>query len=151
MLARWASMPRGLAAASVLAAACAAHAGEPALAIVGDGLPQPLTAVAGDPVRGRAIVADRRVGLCTLCHPAPLPEPTQHGNLAPSLADVAGRLSEAQLRLRVADARALNPASLMPTYFGPPRGERVAVAFAGRSVLDAQQIEDVVAYLRTLR
>jgi sulfur-oxidizing protein SoxX len=93
------------------------------------------------------------VGLCLLCHAAPLPEPHQHGTLAPPLHGVGARYSPAQLRLRVADNRHLNPASLMPAYHRPPAPGtgHVGRAWQGRPVLDAQQVEDVVAYLETLR
>lgn len=119
--------------------------------VVGDAIPRPLTRTPGDPGRGREIVASREVGLCLLCHPAPLPDPNLHGDLAPSLAGVGARLSAGQLRLRVADARRLNPDSLMPSYHRTDGRTRVAAAWSGRPVLDDRQIEDVVAYLQTLK
>jgi L-cysteine S-thiosulfotransferase len=122
-----------------------------ALVVVGDGVPQPLTAVPGDAGRGRAIVASRQVGLCLLCHRGPIPEERFQGNLAPPLDGAGTRWSAAQLRLRVADARRLDPQSLMPAFYKVDRLERVAPAFAGRPVLTAQQVEDVVAYLLTLK
>jgi L-cysteine S-thiosulfotransferase len=122
-----------------------------ALVLVGDGVPQPLTAVPGDAGRGRAIVASRQVGLCLLCHRGPIPEERFQGNLAPPLDGAGTRWSAAQLRLRVADARRLDPQSLMPSFYKVDRLERVAPAFAGRPVLTAQQVEDVVAYLLTLK
>jgi len=122
-----------------------------AAAAVGDGIPEPLTAVAGDAVRGRAIVASRQQGLCLLCHSGPFPEERFQGNLAPSLEGAGRRWSAAQLRLRVADARALDPQSLMPSLHKAEGQARVAPAFAGKPVLDAQQVEDVVAFLLTLK
>jgi L-cysteine S-thiosulfotransferase len=122
-----------------------------ALVVVGDGVPQPLTAAPGDAGRGRAIVASRQVGLCLLCHRGPIPEERFQGNLAPPLDGAGTRWSAAQLRLRVADARRLDPQSLMPAFYKVDRLERVAPAFAGRPVLTAQQVEDVVAYLLTLK
>lgn len=120
-----------------------------------DTMTQPLTASPGDAARGRAIVANRQVGLCLLCHMGPFPEERFQGNLAPSLAGAGSRWSEGQLRLRVSDARRLNPASIMPAYYLAP-GEadtsaRVGAAWRGKPILDAQQIEDVVAFLRTLQ
>jgi sulfur-oxidizing protein SoxX len=112
-----------------------------------------LTGTKGDAARGRAIVADRHVGLCLLCHTAPIPEERFQGELAPDLKGVGGRLSEGQLRLRIVDSSRLNPASIMPSYYRSA-GEgltRVAPAFRGKTVLSAEQIEDVVAYLMTLR
>lgn len=119
--------------------------------VIGDAVPRPLTATPGDPVRGRAIVGDRQVGLCLLCHPGPFPEERFQGDLAPDLAGAGSRWSEGQLRLRVVDARRLNPASIMPPYYRAHDGDRVGAAWRGKPVLDAQQVEDVVAYLVTLR
>jgi sulfur-oxidizing protein SoxX len=122
-----------------------------ALAVVGDGIPAPLTAVPGDAVRGRAIVASRQQGLCLLCHSGPFPEERFQGTLAPPLDGAGTRWTAAQLRLRVADARRLNPQGLMPSLYRADGLERVAPAFAGRPVLDAQQVEDVIAFLLTLK
>jgi sulfur-oxidizing protein SoxX len=108
-------------------------------------------ALAGDPVRGRAIVADRQVGLCLLCHSGPFPEERFQGDLAPSLAGVGARFSEAELRLRIVDPARLNPKTIMPSYYRKEGLERVAPSFRGKTILDAQQIEDVVAYLATLK
>ena len=110
-----------------------------------------LTGTKGDPARGRAIVADRHVGLCLLCHSAPIPEERFQGELAPDLKGVASRLSEGELRLRIADSSRVNPATIMPSYYRTEGFARVAPAFRGKTVLSAEQIEDVVAYLMTLR
>jgi L-cysteine S-thiosulfotransferase len=123
----------------------------PAYQVVGDGIPQPLTAQPGDAARGRAIVASRSTGLCLLCHSAPMPEERFQGDLATDLAGAGSRWSAAQLRLRLVDARRLNPASIMPAYYRADGLQRVGPAWQGRTVLSAQQVEDVVAYLRTLR
>jgi L-cysteine S-thiosulfotransferase len=119
--------------------------------VLADGMPAPLTGARGDPVRGRAIVADRQVGLCLLCHSAPIPEERFQGDLAPSLAGAGSRATEAQLRLRIADSARLNPNTIMPSYFRTQGLERVSPAYRGKTILSAQQIEDVVAYLATLK
>ncbi len=126
-------------------------AGLAAFRVAGDAIPDSLTGVPGDAARGRAIVASRQTGLCLLCHAGPLPEERFQGNLAPDLAGAGSRWSEGQLRLRVVDARRLNPQTLMPAYYQVGGLERVGAAWQGRPVLAAQQIEDVVAFLRTLR
>jgi sulfur-oxidizing protein SoxX len=118
---------------------------------VGDTIPEPLTAQAGDAQRGRAVVASRQQGLCLLCHPAPIAEERFQGNLAPSLAGAGSRWSAAQLRARVVDARRLNPATTMPPFHATDGLQRVGTAWQGKPVLDAQQVEDVVAWLLTLR
>ena len=130
-----------------------AHAG-PALspyAIVGDEVPAPLTGAAGDPVRGKAIVASRQTGLCLLCHSAPLPEEKFQGTIGPDLKGIASRNTEGQLRLRIIDPRAFNPDTIMPAYYRHDGLTSVAPAFRGKTVLTADQIEDVVAFLMTLR
>jgi sulfur-oxidizing protein SoxX len=121
------------------------------LVVVGDGMPQPLTATPGDAARGRAIVVDRQQGLCLLCHGGPFAEVREQGNLAGSLQGVGARWTAAQLRLRVADARRLDPAGLMPSLHRVEGLTRVGAAWQGRPVLDAQQVEDVVAFLQTLK
>ena len=119
--------------------------------VVGDAIAQPLTGQPGDPVRGRAIVASRQQGLCLLCHTGPFPEERFQGNLAPDLAGAGQRWSAAQLRLRIVDARRLNPDTIMPAYHRTDGLTRVAPALAGVPLLGAQQVEDVVAFLETLR
>lgn len=121
------------------------------LRIAGDAIPESLTGVPGNAERGRLIVASRQTGLCLLCHAGPLPEERFQGNLAPDLAGAGSRWSEGQLRLRVADARRLNPQTLMPAYYQTEGLDRVGAAWQGQPLLAAQQIEDVVAFLRTLR
>src|SRR6185436_439922 len=108
-------------------------------------------AFAGDAEKGRAIVASRQVGLCLLCHSGPFPEERFQGNLAPSLAGAGSRWSEGQLRLRIADSSRINPATIMPAYHRTDGFTRVAPAFKDKPVLSAQQIEDVVAFLMTLK
>jgi sulfur-oxidizing protein SoxX len=119
--------------------------------VQGDGIQQPLAGLRGDATRGRVIVASRQTGLCLLCHSAPVTEERFQGNLAPDLAGVGARYSEAQLRLRVVDPRRLNPTSFMPAFHSDQHPTRVGAPWAGKPILSAQQVEDVVAWLRTLR
>jgi sulfur-oxidizing protein SoxX len=123
----------------------------PAPQVVGDAIPASLSGAKGDPARGRAIVGNRQVGLCLLCHSGPFPEEKFQGNLAPDLKGAGARASEGQLRLRIVDASRLNPDTIMPPYYRVENLARVAPAYRGKPVLTAQQIEDVVAYLMTLR
>jgi len=132
--------------AAIVAAACmlgVAHAQ--------DAMPQSLTGAKGDAVRGRAIVANRQVGLCLLCHSGPFPDERFQGSLAPDLKGVGARLSEGQLRLRIVDSSRINPASIMPAYHRTEGLVRVGPAWRGKPILTAEQIEDVVAFLMTLR
>jgi L-cysteine S-thiosulfotransferase len=116
-----------------------------------DAIPSSLTGTAGDPVSGKKIVLDRHVGLCLLCHSGPFPEERFQGNLAPSLAGVGARLSEGQIRLRIVDSSRVNPQTIMPPYFRTDGLQHVAPAYRGKTVLTAQQVEDVVAFLVSLK
>jgi L-cysteine S-thiosulfotransferase len=118
--------------------------------IIGDAIPASLTGTEGDPARGRAIVGNRQLGLCLLCHSGPFPEDPLQGTLAPSLAGVASRLSPGQLRLRVVDASRVNPKTIMPSYYRTQDLTRVAPSYTGKPILIAGAIEDVVAFLATL-
>jgi sulfur-oxidizing protein SoxX len=148
-------------AAAVLACAAAlslfAHAG-PAQAqdaprpytVVGDAIPASLTGSNGDAARGRAIVLNRQ-STCLLCHAGPFPEEKFQGTLAPDLKGTGARWSEGQLRLRLVDAAKLNADTIMPSYYRLDGLTRVAPAWRGKPILSAEQIEDVVAFLSTLR
>ena len=120
-------------------------------AIVADAVPDSLTAAKGDAARGGTIVADRQVGLCLLCHSGPFPQEQFQGNLAPGLGGAGSRWSEGQLRLRIIDASRLNPGTIMPPYYRIDGLSHVAASFRGRPILSAEQIEDVVAFLVTVR
>ncbi len=141
-----------------LLAAALALAAPPAFAqqvvaqqVVGDAIPDSLTGQPGDAARGRAIVASRSTGLCLLCHSGPIVEERFQGDLAPSLAGAGSRWSEGQLRLRIVDGTRLNADTIMPPYYRTSGLQRVARNAEGKTLLSAAQIEDVVAYLATLK
>jgi sulfur-oxidizing protein SoxX len=119
-------------------------------AINGDAIAASLTGRAGDPQSGRAIVLNRR-NTCLLCHRGPLSEASSQGNLGPDLTGTGARWSEGQLRLRMVDAARLNPQTIMPSFYRVDGLTRVAAPLVGQPILTAEQIEDVVAYLTTLR
>lgn len=119
--------------------------------IVGDSIPQSLSGKAGDALRGRAIVTNRQKGLCLLCHSGPFAEERFQGDLAPSLAGAGSRWSEGQLRLRMVDSRRLNAETIMPSYYRIDGLHRVGAAWKDKPVLSAEEIEDVVAFLLTLK
>ncbi len=122
-----------------------------AFKISGDSIAEPLGARRGEAARGRAIAFDPERGNCTICHPAPGGDPRTQGNVAPTLEAVASRLAEGQLRLRLVDATRLNPETIMPPYYRVDGLSRVGDQWRGRPVLQAGEIEDVVAYLMTLK
>ncbi|CAN5302859.1 hypothetical protein BH11PSE4_BH11PSE4_43660 [soil metagenome] len=119
-------------------------------AVVGDAIPASLTGAAGDSSRGRAIVVNRQ-NTCLLCHSGPFAEQRSQGDLAPNLTGAGSRWSDGQLRLRLVDASRLNAATIMPSYYRIDGLQRVAATWRDRPILSAQQIEDAVAYLVTLR
>ncbi len=138
----WAAVPS--------APAVAAVGGEP-YRIVADGIPAPLVSAPGDAVRGRALIVARESANCVLCHAVPDSALRFAGNVGPSLAGIGKRLSASQLRLRVADNSRVNPASMMPSYYKVAGLHRVAKQYAGKTILTAGEVEDVVAYLGTLQ
>jgi len=132
---------------------CAVAAQEPlrSYTTIGDTVPTSLSGENGDPVRGRAIITNRQVGLCLLCHSGPFPEEKLQGTLAPDLKGAGLRSTVGQLRLRIVDASRLNPDTIMPPYYRIDGLARVAPLFRDKPILTAEQIEDVVAFLATLR
>jgi sulfur-oxidizing protein SoxX len=138
-------------ACALLLAALAApvHADLTAAQIQGDSVPQALTATPGDASRGRALLVARENANCILCHG--IPEVRFSGNLAPPLDGVGARLSAAQMRLRVADNAKVNPQTIMPSYYRSEGFTGVAAQYRGKTVLTAQEVEDVIAYLQTLK
>ena len=118
--------------------------------VVSDAVPASLTGAPGDATRGRALVLNR-LSTCILCHSGPFPEEKFQGDLAPSLAGAGARWTAGQLRLRLVDGSRLNPATIMPSYYRIDGLERVGPASRGKPILSAEQIEDIVAYLASLR
>ena len=137
--------------AVLLAGYCPAGAqGLRPYAVVGDAVPDSLTGTNGDATRGRALVVERS-STCILCHSGPFPEQKFQGDLAPSLAGAGNRWSEGQLRLRLVDASRINATTIMPAYYRVDGLNRVGPSWRGKPILSAEQIEDIVAYLVTLR
>jgi L-cysteine S-thiosulfotransferase len=113
-----------------------------------DSLETPLAA-AGDPARGREVFVSRAGGHCVLCHAAP--GVGSAGNVGPSLAGVGARLTRGEIRLRIADMPRLNPDAAMPAFHRTEGLVRVAPEYRGKPALSGQQVEDLVAWLATLR
>ena len=139
-----------LAAATLALSGPAAAQALQAYVVDGDAIPASLTGAPGDAARGRALVLNRS-STCILCHSGPFPEEKFQGDLAPSLAGAGTRWSAAQLRLRLVDGSRLNPATIMPSYYRVDGLHRVGTAWRGKPILSAEQIEDIVAYLASLR
>jgi sulfur-oxidizing protein SoxX len=122
-----------------------------AFEVAGDAIPAPLAGLTGDAARGLSIVRDRAVGNCLICHTLPLPDERFQGEIGPALDGVGARLTAGQIRLRLVDQARINPQTVMPAYYRVDGLTNVAAEYRGRPALDAQQIEDVVAYLAGLK
>ena len=113
---------------------------------------EPLCGLAGDAQRGREIVSDGNRGNCLACHRLPISGIEAYGTIGPPLAGIAARLSVPMIRLRVVDTRHINPVSIMPGFYRDPRLiNRPGASYRGRTFLTAGQVEDVIAYLATLK
>jgi sulfur-oxidizing protein SoxX len=128
----------------LLVLALVASAKAPGLAM------DPLTGQPGDPQRGREVLLDRDRGHCLLCHEIAQLDEGFQGNIGPPLSDVGRRLDAALLRERLVDPTRLNPDTVMPAYYRIDGLRQVADEYAGKPILDAQEVEDVVAFLQTL-
>jgi L-cysteine S-thiosulfotransferase len=131
--------------------ALAGRAALEAYEIVRDTIPAPLGGLKGDVGRGEAIVRDRRVGNCIICHQFPIKDEPFQGEIGPSLIGIGTRLKEGQIRLRLVDESKINTATLMPPYYRIAGLVNVAPEYEGEPGLTAQQLEDVVAYLLSLK
>lgn len=147
------TMAIGLAGAVVLLAGKATWAEELVAYNVVDeiSIPVPLTDQAGDPAKGRELATNRKKGNCLACHVMPIPEQSFHGETGPSLQGVASRYKIGELRLRVVNPKVLNPDTMMPAFYRNDGFHRVAKKFQGKTILSAQEVEDLLAYLMTLR
>jgi L-cysteine S-thiosulfotransferase len=111
-----------------------------------------LTGQPGDPARGRAVYLDRKLGNCITCHVSadvegePFP-----GEVGPPLDGAGDRYTEAELRALIANSKVVYEGTIMPGFYTLDVGERVGEKYAGETILSAQQVEDVVAYLMTLK
>jgi len=138
---------------SLAVSADGVHAAEMAKYKVVDehSIPKSLTGKAGDPANGRKLAIHRKKGNCLACHKMPIPEQLFHGTLGPDLAGVASRYSEGELRLRIVDPKVLNDDTIMPAFYRDSGYTAVLKPFKGKTIISAQDVEDIVAYLMTLK
>ncbi len=119
--------------------------------VVGGAIPQSLTGKAGDPVKGRKTAINRKKGNCLACHVMPVPEQADHGEVGPPLNDVASRLGAGEIRLRIVDPKVVNPDTIMPAFYRIHGLHRVQKKWQGKTIISAQDVEDIVAYMMTLK
>ena len=143
--------PAAAAALALLAAAAPAAGQVAQFTVSGDAIAAPLDGLAGDAARGAAVVRNRETANCLICHSIPDPSERFMGDVGPPLDGVGARLSAGQIRLRLVDPTRVNLPAIMPPYHRTEGLVNVAERCRGRPVLTAQEIEDVVAYLTTLR
>ncbi len=111
-----------------------------------------LTGKPGDPAKGQAVMVNRQLGNCLACHAVEkLNKEPFHGNVGPSLDGVASRMSEGEIRLRVIDGTKVNAETMMPPFYRVDGLNRVIPRFQGRTILTPEQVEDVVAFLVTIK
>ncbi len=111
-----------------------------------------LTGAAGDAANGRKVFANRKQGNCLACHQnSEMPEQTFHGEVGPSLDGVADRWDEAQMRGILVDSKNTFEGTIMPSFYRLKNGVRPLKKFDGKTVLTAEQVEDVLAYIQTLK
>jgi sulfur-oxidizing protein SoxX len=116
-----------------------------------DAIATSLTGKAGDPVNGKKLAINRKKGNCLACHSMPIPEQAFHGNIGPDLKGISSQYSEGQLRLRMVNPKILNSETIMPAFYKADGFNRVMKKFAGKTIITAQEVEDIVAYLMTLK
>lgn len=120
--------------------------------IVDGGIPASLTGVAGNADNGKATMINRKAGNCLACHAvSALSDQAFHGEVGPALDGVAGRWDEPKLRLILANSKAVFEGTIMPAFYKTDGFERVRKEFVGKTILTAQEVEDVIAYLMTLK
>ncbi len=118
--------------------------------IVDNAIPASLTGKAGDAEKGKKVFLNRKLGNCLACHSlSAVADQPFHGQIAPSLDGVASRYDVGQLRMQVVNAKVINPDTMMPAFYKADGFERVIKKFQGKSILSAEEVEDLIAYLMT--
>ncbi|MFX4221670.1 MAG: sulfur oxidation c-type cytochrome SoxX [Thalassobaculum sp.] len=146
------ALAAGLAMLVAVSAASAQMVKPGDVTFVDNTVPQSLTGQPGDPAKGRDWVVGRKLGNCLACHAnSDMVQEPYHGEVAPPLDGAGNRWSEAELRAIVINSKvAFSPETIMPAFYRDSGFNRVAKTFEGKTILTAQQVEDVVAYLMTL-
>lgn len=142
-----------LAASGPIAAAGSQIINEPGLVpytVENGQIRKPLTATPGDPIEGQKVILGSKLGNCLACHSMPIKGAVDPGNVGPDLRGI-GAAPAGQLRLRIVNPKLIDPQTIMPAYYRVAGLNRVSPEFAGKPILTAQQVEDVIAFLGTLK
>lgn len=123
----------------------------PANMIDGDAIAASLAPEAGDAARGRDVFVERERGHCVICHALASVDAPFQGNVGPSLTGIGERLSAGQIRLRIAQPSLIWPDTVMPSYYRRDGLNQVGADYIGQTILSAQEIEDLVAFLSLQR
>jgi sulfur-oxidizing protein SoxX len=111
-----------------------------------------LTGVAGDPVAGKKVSTNRKLGNCLACHVNDdASSQSFHGEVGPELNGAGSRWSEEELRGIVTNSKNTFEGTIMPAFYSTENGVRTLKKFVDKTILSAQQVEDVVAYILTLK
>lgn len=124
---------------------------QPYTVVDGISIPKSFTGKPGNAQNGKKLFVHRKKGNCLTCHTAPIPEEDFHGKVAPDLSDVASRMTAGEMRLRIVNPKLINPDTPMMAYYRTHGLNQVKKGFAGKPMLNEQEVEDVVAYLMTLK
>lgn len=115
-----------------------------------DSIPRSLTGMPGDPAKGKKWAIAGRLGHCIACHVMPVDQPYM-GEVGPSLVGVASRYTAGEIRMLIVNPKVVNEDTMMPAFYKADGFHRVRKAFVGKTMLSAEQVEDIVAYLLTLK
>ena len=110
-----------------------------------------LTGVAGDAASGRKAFLNRKKGNCLACHSnTETDDQPFHGEVGPMLDGAADRWTEAELRGLLTNSKMMFEGTIMPAFYRADGYTRNLEKFEGKTILSAQEVEDVLAYLLTL-
>ena len=111
---------------------------------------KPANIEVGDANKGKVILKSRKTN-CLSCHNAPMPDEKFQGNFGPSLLGIGSRYSKEEIRIRLINAKIINPDSIMPSYFKTLDYPRTQKKYLGKTILEVEEVEHLVEYLYSLK
>ena len=129
-----------------------ASAGMEKYKVVNGTIPKSLTGKSGNAAKGEKLTINRKKGNCLACHAiSALAKQPFHGNVGPPLNGVGNRLTAAEIRMRIVNPKAVNPNTIMPAFYKSDGFHRLQKKWKGKTIIGAQDVEDIVAYMLTLK